>query len=116
MGNAVCLRIISIVSNSNAFLDYIGPLLAEPAKLQLFVTDTNPDKFASASVTEITQLPVKSEHFSKDKDWERLSSLIKVHSRGERQFLSGRSINLDQQLWLGIIGWESIEVSVRKNP
>lgn len=95
--------------NFNTFLGHIGPLLAEPAKPQLFVTDTNPDEFASASVTEIIRLPVKSEHSSRDKDWERLSSLIKAHSRGERQFLSGYSINLDQQLWLGIIGWESVE-------
>lgn len=70
--------------NFNTFLGHIGPLLTEPAKPQFFVTDTNPDKFASASFTEITQLPVKSEHPSRDKDWERLSSLIKVHSRGER--------------------------------
>ncbi|XTI83568.1 hypothetical protein V2W45_1507211 [Cenococcum geophilum] len=88
--------------NFNTFLGHIGPLLTEPAKPQFFVTDTNPDKFASASFTEITQLPVKSEHPSRDKDWERLSSLIKVHSRGE-------SINLGQQLWLGIIGWENVE-------
>lgn len=111
------------------FGSHIKPLVTEPAKPQLYETDRGPSTCASAPVTEIFQLklPVSgSESKSEEgvqaveKAWREFVGVVERCAAAGREgsgsglvrgAMGGRSLNLEGQVWVGMLGWESLAVS-----
>ncbi len=86
----------------------------------MYETDGGPVSCASAPVTEIfqIQLPAASGAESgkdvqaAEKAWRELLGVMERGGEGAmRGAIGGRSLNLEGEVWLGIVGWENFEVS-----
>lgn len=113
-------------SSFNAFLsspEYrtfggdIVPFLAGPAKPQVFETDSGPTACASAPVTEIFRLTLpasgsESGSGAAEKAWREFVGVLEKGAEGSvRGAIGGRSLNLEGEMWVGMVGWENLEVS-----
>jgi hypothetical protein len=75
----------------------------------MFETDIALRDLEPSPVTEIVRVRTDPS-FSREKVWGQLITTIERHSGHSCQALCGRSVNLEEELWLGIIPWESNEV------
>jgi hypothetical protein len=96
-----------------AFTSPIKPLAAGPAELQLFDTDLGPSQVMSAPLAEIFRLQLKDDENSiavAKNAWKELvntiSSCVPV--------ICGTSLNLQERVFIGAIGWKSLEVCGHK--
>lgn len=100
------------------FRDHIKPHLTAPAKPQLYETDSGPVPCASAPVTEIFQLKVRdSDVQAADRAWGKFVAVVeRCVGKGKGEGLvggaiGGKSLNLEAEVWVGLLGWASLEVS-----
>ena len=91
------------------FASQIGPFLSEPGKPQFFRTDLGVRHILGSPVTEILRLQADP-HYSQDSAWERLIATIEILSGHSHRSIRGHSIILEEELWLGIVTWDNIEV------
>ena len=85
------------------------PLSAAPAELQLFNTDAGPLKVASASLTEIIRVKLTEDSKSAvvvEESWTHLARALGTTV----PVTSGTSLNLKEKVFMGTIGWNSLEV------
>ncbi|KIM94140.1 hypothetical protein OIDMADRAFT_35187 [Oidiodendron maius Zn] len=99
------------------FIGQIGSLLLKPATPQLFKTNRAVRYLQPSPVTEILRLQADP-HYPRDNAWEQLIATIEAHSGHTHQSLCGHSVNLEEELWLGIVTWDSLESrdAIRRRP
>ena len=87
-----------------------------PPQLQIYNTDLSPKAVFSSHLTEVFRIEVGADHSTIDAVRDTWSEFITVIEQilPNVPSLSGTSLNLDQQLFLGVIGWKASEVSNRK--
>ena len=88
------------------------PFIAESTGPKLFETNSGPLNSASTVVSEINKINVNSEAGLKQAEnaWEQYVKLVKHHLGGSVHALHGPSANPDACLYLGMLGWSSLEV------
>lgn len=106
-----------------SFAGTFKPFLTGPAKPLLYETDRGPATCASAPVTEIFQLKLpamgsESELESAEgveaaeKVWTEFVGVVEREGEGlVRGAIGGRSLNSEGESWVGVLGWENLEVS-----
>lgn len=85
-----------------------------PPTLQLFETNLSPKDAASASVVEVIRVGVSN---SENVDaglqvWEKISHLVN-NGEAKTSVTYGKSSNLERDVVMGIIGWQSLKVRPR---
>jgi hypothetical protein len=91
----------------------VKPLFTAPSQLQTYHTDLSPIAAFSSHLTEGFRIKIGAggSDFDVVRDsWFNFVAAIE-RSLPKLPSLSGTSLNLDQQLFLGVIGWEGIDVS-----
>ncbi len=48
---------------------------------------------------------------SAEKAWDNLVALIEQHVDAPMRAIRGQSLNLDEEVFLGVLGWDSVKVS-----
>ena len=91
------------------FIGQVGPLLTEPAIPQLFKTDLTVRHVPALPVTEIIRLRADP-HYPRDSAWKLLIASIETHSGHAHPSVCGHSVNVEEELWLGIVAWDSLAV------
>lgn len=102
-----------------SFAGNIKPLLTAPPKPEVYETDGGPAACASAPMTEIFQLQLPAAGAESGngvqaakKAWGELLGVMEREGKGAmRGAISGRSLNLEGEVWVGMVGWENFEVS-----
>lgn len=96
----------------STFAAMVKHLLNGPPTLQLFDTNISPKEISLAPVVEIIRVPVSDAESSKvaERSWEGLSRVL-AGQPSKNQTMHGKSLNLEQDLFVGIVGWASPEVS-----
>lgn len=94
------------------FVSTVGPLLNGPPTLQLFDTNVSPKDIGLAPVIEIISVSIQSPEAAGTavKAWNTISQVV-IEERSKNHVLHGTSTNLDNSLFVGIVGWASPEVS-----
>ncbi|KAL5314271.1 hypothetical protein ACEPPN_018696 [Leptodophora sp. 'Broadleaf-Isolate-01'] len=96
-----------------AFGSVVKPYSAGPPNTQLYETDLGPSEVFGSALTEVWQVRV-GDGFEREEAargaWKRFISAIGEVSAVKR--IQGASLNLQEKLWSGVLGWESNEVSL----
>jgi hypothetical protein len=89
----------------------IKPLAAAKPQPQLYKTTTSPQAVFGAAVTEVfrVKIPSGAQLAIVTAAWERLIAATKA-SNGIVETLSGTSLNLEEELFVGVLGWSSLDV------
>jgi hypothetical protein len=95
----------------------VKPHSVAPPVPQLYNTDFEPSKVFGSTLTEVWQVKT-GEGDEKVVDstgaWEKFVSAVAeaggVH--GDGKSIQGTSVNLEERRWVGVLGWESSEVSL----
>ena len=84
--------------------------MAGPVTLQLFETNVSPASSATAPLTAILRTSIKGSEQKEavNKVWRELVKDIGGEAEGVTH---GASVNLDEELYLGVLGWGSMAVS-----
>ncbi|KAJ5998538.1 hypothetical protein N7451_006348 [Penicillium sp. IBT 35674x] len=92
-----------------AFAASIRHLLTGPPTLQLFETKLSPKDAASASMVEIVRVTVSSSENVEEglQVWEKASRYLASNGEGTTSVTYGKSKNLDKDVVVCIIGWQS---------
>jgi hypothetical protein len=104
------------VPQTTDFKDFIGavkPLVTGAPQPQLYETDLSPVKAFESPLTEIFRIPIGSggnDLSDVRKAWDEFVAVILEQESGVLS-LSGTSLNLEERLFLGILGWPSVDVS-----
>ena len=95
------------------FVSTVGPLLNGPPTLQLFDTNVSPKDIGLAPVIEIISVSIQSPEAAGTavKAWNTISQVV-IEERSKNHVLHGTSTNLENSLFVGIVGWASPEVSL----
>ncbi|KAJ5646532.1 hypothetical protein N7490_002904 [Penicillium lividum] len=93
-----------------SFANSIRHLVSGPPKLQLYETNISPKESSIAPVVEIFRLGVSGSEAiqAAQKTWEDLSQAL-FHSGRLAPVTQGKSLNLEGNVVVGILGWASIE-------
>ncbi len=78
---------------------------------QLYKTDVSPVAVNSAPITEVFRISLEdaTKEIEVKKAWMVLVNAL-VSAGTAVPSMSGKSVNLDNSLYLGVFGWESLEV------
>lgn len=102
------------MTSTDSFKGLMGilkPLVTAPSGPQLYATEGSPNDVYAAPVTEFFRFKIEEDAAKEEtvkKAWESFSAAL-----GEAKVLTGISFNLPYREFLGIVGWESEEVSAR---
>ncbi len=92
-----------------AFVAKLKPHVTGPAGPQIYNTDSAPATAFASSVTEVFRIPapdVEKEQVVRTA-WRRLVDAAQAEGASVKE-LSGTSLNLEDKLFLGILGWEGL--------
>ncbi|KAH9206235.1 hypothetical protein DL95DRAFT_469797 [Leptodontidium sp. 2 PMI_412] len=94
-----------------AFGSVVKPYSAGPPNTQLYETNLGPSEVFGSALTEVWQVRV-GDGFEREEAargaWKRFMSAIGEASAVKR--IQGASLNQQEKLWIGVLGWESNEV------
>ena len=108
-------------NNFKAFGAKLKPFALSPPALQIYETNTSPLEAFSSPVTAVTRIRVENDQKLEDvrTSWGCLIDALRSKF-GNVVSLSGPSLNLEEKMFLGVIGWKTLEVSpptqARQNP
>lgn len=97
------------------FKTVVKPHSAAPPVPQLYNTDFEPVEVFASTLTETWQVKIKDsdEKVAKTKDaWEKFVSAVVETGGASGKGIHGTSLNLDEKRWVGVLGWDSMEVSL----
>ncbi|PQE22430.1 hypothetical protein CJF31_00001323 [Rutstroemia sp. NJR-2017a BVV2] len=104
--------------NSDEFSNDVGQMLKSFATARtvpgIYETDVSPKEVFTSPVSEIFRIKIHGDQAKETTaraEWENFTKTL-----NGKKVLSGVSINLEERLFLGIVGWESFEVSRLLNP
>jgi hypothetical protein len=100
-----------------AFRPKVMPIATAPAAPQIYNTDVSPIGAFSHPLTEVIRIKVGDElNFAKvEKAWHGYVSTL-VESLPTVAIASGKSMNIDEQLFIGLVGWNGLEVCIDMDP
>jgi hypothetical protein len=80
-------------------------------RTQLYETDVSPVAVNSAPIIEVFRISLEdvTKEIEVKKAWKVLVNAL-VHTGASMPQMSGKSVNLADSLYLGVLGWESLEV------
>lgn len=94
------------------------PHSVAPPVPQLYSTDFGPSEVFGSALTEVWQVKI-GEGDEKVVEargaWEKFVSAVAEAGgvNGNGDSIQGTSLNLEEKRWLGVLGWESTEVSLK---
>jgi hypothetical protein len=91
------------------------PLAAGPPQLQVFETDQGPGAVFSSRLTEAFRVNIGDSKKAAEAQhvWKFFTGALERKVQGIKS-ISGTSLNLEEKLFVGIIGWEGAEVCVSR--
>lgn len=92
-----------------AFSRPMKPLAAGPPELQIFGTNEGPLEAVSAPLIEILRVHLKDNAESAAATKDGWTAFVKAVGKS-LPVISGMSLNLKNRVFMGMIGWESLEV------
>jgi hypothetical protein len=104
--------------NFSNFKTIVMPHSIAPPVPQLYNTDFEPSKVFSSGLTEVWQVKVGEgdrKVVESKEAWEKFVSAVEEAggAHGNGKSIQGTSINLEERRWVGVLGWESSEVSLK---
>ena len=101
-------------SVSNEYHTMIGatkPFVVGPSKLQMFETNASPFNSATAPLTAVHRTSIKGSESKNaaEKVWADFAKKVGVELKG---FAHGVSVNLEEEVYLGLLGWEEMGVTI----
>ncbi|PQE28709.1 hypothetical protein CJF32_00003911 [Rutstroemia sp. NJR-2017a WRK4] len=90
-----------------AFGQILKPFATARPTPEVYDTDLSPKELFTSPVSEIFRIKIsgdQAEETTARAEWENFTKTL-----NGKKVLSGVSINLEERLFLGIVGWESIE-------
>jgi hypothetical protein len=89
-----------------------------PPVPQLYNTDSEPTKVFGSTLTEVWQVKIGegSEKVAESREaWKKFVTAVAEASgsNGTEESIQGPSVNLEEKRWVGVLGWESMEVSLK---
>jgi hypothetical protein len=96
------------------FAEMIKPIATAKPIPEVYETDVSPKEVFTSPVSEIFRIKIHGDQAKETAaraEWENFMKTL-----NGKKALSGVSINLEERLFLGIVGWESFEVSHLLNP
>lgn len=96
-----------------AFGAQVKPFATAPPQPQIFETDLSPSTVFSSPLTEVFRIGIGSGGNNLDvvrEAWKAFIAATEISLPGLPS-LSGTSLNLDQELFLGVVGWAGVDVS-----
>lgn len=100
-----------------AFGAQVKPLATAPPQPQIYDTDLSPIAAFSSHLTEVFRIKIGNDGNDLDavrEAWGAFVAAIEIHLPGLPS-LSGTSLNLEEELFLGVVGWEGFEVSRQRS-
>lgn len=84
---------------------------------QLYNTDFEPTKVFGSTLTEVWQVKIGegNEKVVESREaWKKFVNAVAEASgsNGTEESIQGPSVNLEEKRWVGVLGWESMEVSL----
>ena len=89
-----------------------------PPVPQLYNTDFEPTKVFGSTLTEVWQVKIGegNEKVAESREaWKKFVNAVAEASgsKGTEESIQGPSVNLEEKRWVGVLGWESMEVSLK---
>lgn len=102
--------------NFQTFKSVVKPHSVAPPVPQLYNTDFEPSEVFGSTLTEVWQAKVGEDDgkvVELKAAWEKFVSVVaEVDGIDKsRKSIQGTSLNLEERRWVGVFGWENIEVS-----
>ncbi|PVH71454.1 hypothetical protein DL98DRAFT_660625 [Cadophora sp. DSE1049] len=97
------------------FKTLVQPYATAPPNLQLYETDFGPSDVFGSSLTEVWQVKVGDGPDAEGKveearsAWEGFVGAVTGEVSGMGKGIQGTSLNQEERLWIGVLGWESSE-------
>jgi hypothetical protein len=89
----------------------VKPFLLAPLQPQLYETDLSPLAVFTAPVTEAFRITKHDNGDEIENVWQEMTTALKATPLTISS-LSGSSVNLESEMFAGVIGWDSIELKV----
>jgi hypothetical protein len=102
--------------NFETFKTVVKPHSAAPPVPQLYNTDFEPTEVFASALTEAWQVKIGDSDgkVAETRDaWERFVSAVVRAGGASGRGIHGTSLNLEERRWVGVLGWESMEVSLK---
>ena len=89
-----------------------------PPVPQLYNTDFEPTKVFGSTLTEVWQVKIGegNEKVAESREaWKKFVNAVAEAngSKGTEESIQGPSVNLEEKRWVGVLGWESMEVNLK---
>jgi hypothetical protein len=96
----------------------VMPHSLAPPVPQLYNTDFEPIKVFDSALTEVWQVQIgegDGKAVESREAWEKFVSAVAEAGgvNGNGKSIQGTSLNLEERRWVGVLGWESSEVSLK---
>ncbi|CAN9265030.1 unnamed protein product [Alternaria alternata] len=97
------------------FKSLVIPHSIAPPVPQLYNTDSEPTKVFGSTLTEVWQVKIGegSEKVAESREaWKKFVTAVAEASgsNGTEESIQGPSVNLEEKRWVGVLGWESMEI------
>ncbi|EXM13486.1 hypothetical protein V3481_018587 [Fusarium oxysporum f. sp. vasinfectum] len=104
--------------NFQTFKTMVMPHSLAPPVPQLYNTDFEPIKVFGSALTEVWQVQIgegDGKAVESREAWEKFVSAVAEAGgvNGNGKSIQGTSLNLEERRWVGVLGWESSEVSLK---
>lgn len=94
----------------------MAPFFEHPSEAPaVYETGSSPSAVFDSPLTEVFRFPAGNEFALKDTiaGWEGYVAALQKSTWGSGiKVIGGKSVNLDEPLWVGIVGWDDAEVSL----
>ncbi|KAG4416722.1 hypothetical protein IFR04_010124 [Cadophora malorum] len=98
-------------SGFGTFKSMVQPYATAPPNPQLYETDFGPREVLARALTEVWQVKVGDETDAEEKvEKARKVWGVFVDAVGKGTRIQGTSLNQEERLWIGVLGWESSEI------
>jgi hypothetical protein len=96
----------------------VKPHSVAPPVPQLYNTDLEPFQVFGSALTEVWQVKIgegDGKEVESREAWEKFVSAVAEAGglNGDGKSIQGTSLNLEERRWVGVLGWESSEVSLK---
>jgi hypothetical protein len=115
--NASHFKTFVASENFQTFKSIVKPHSVAPPVPQLYNTDFEPSKVFGSTLTEVWQVKIgegDGKVVESRGAWEKFVSAVAEAGgvNGDGTSIQGTSVNLEERRWVGVLGWESSEVSL----
>jgi hypothetical protein len=94
----------------DSFHTQISPLLHGPPRPQLFNTNIPLKELPQCSFLEILRFPTRGDLTSRQISWGKVTVGLETYGHPGGSYITGVSLNLEEETFLGIIGWQNVTV------